>query len=578
MNIQTYSLSERNSFVEINLNPELELKKIELKQFNLGEHIDKVSIYADVKQKRQKNKSVMMPFSSEENILSFLRSLTEKINEGANKVSINLHSNTSTFAEITVQFHFGQEKLDLKPLFKDFQNHIESPLNTRIIFSAPFGHGKTTFLNTFFEEQENEHYEIFRVFPVNYSVSSNEDIFRYVKTDILFQLLTKDIEFEKSSIDKRRATEELLYLEPKKMMKSLLKIFSSLNSTVVDITAVINNLSKISSDIEQYQALNSKDERKSAMDFIKTIYDKEGSLFEDNFYTQLIRGLIEQIAIKGQETVLIIEDLDRIDPEHIFRILNVISAHYDTYHLGNDLEVHNRFGFDKIILVCDSKNIQNIFHHKYGEKTDFNGYFNKYYSSKPFEFDNSALVKIDFLKQLSEKYKYYSRSSSFQFYLFILGILVENQALSIREIQKLYQIGYSETYSLSKTTSRFRNAEISISCLMNLGLSIGLEKLKAKLSLIKQNYLPLSLSQFQHWTAQLLAMESYFDGSISQNWLIPYKNGSYTFDQNADLIIQRLINTDTGEEIHLITDDFFEYLIRSIDLINPYLKLDKTRK
>ena len=32
---------------------------------------------------------------------------------------------------------------------------------------------------------------------------------------------------------------------------------------------------------------------------------------------------------KAKKPVLIIEDLDRLDPKHLFRILNVVSAHID---------------------------------------------------------------------------------------------------------------------------------------------------------------------------------------------------------------------------------------------------------
>ena len=45
--------------------------------------------------------------------------------------------------------------------------------------------GKTTFLEQFFgkENQENltNKYQVFRIFPVNYSISTNEDIIQYIK-------------------------------------------------------------------------------------------------------------------------------------------------------------------------------------------------------------------------------------------------------------------------------------------------------------------------------------------------------------------------------------------------------------
>ena len=63
-----------------------------------------------------------------------------------------------------------------------------------------------------------------------------------------------------------------------------------------------------------------------------------GCIYEEDGYTKLIRMAIEWISqdhsLNGEERkakkpVLIIEDLDRLDPKHLFRILNVVSAHIE---------------------------------------------------------------------------------------------------------------------------------------------------------------------------------------------------------------------------------------------------------
>lgn len=65
--------------------------------------------------------------------------------------------------------------------------------------------------------------------------------------------------------------------------------------------------------------------------------------------------------------MLVVEDLDRIDPAHLFRILNVFSAHIDyCYKYGNKAEdsiAGNKFGLDNIVLVCDFSNIRKLFRH-----------------------------------------------------------------------------------------------------------------------------------------------------------------------------------------------------------------------
>jgi hypothetical protein len=53
----------------------------------------------------------------------------------------------------------------------------------------------------------------------------------------------------------------------------------------------------------------------------------------------------------------------------------------------------DRYGFDRVIFVCDISNIQSIFHHKYGLETDFNGYIDKFYSKAIFEFSNQDTIE-----------------------------------------------------------------------------------------------------------------------------------------------------------------------------------------
>lgn len=83
---------------------------------------------------------------------------------------------------------------------KQFIEHLGIENNNRIIFSGAFGTGKTYFLEKFFKDHES--YEAIHLFPVNYSVASNEDIFELIKYDILFKLLEEGMNFEKVKIDK----------------------------------------------------------------------------------------------------------------------------------------------------------------------------------------------------------------------------------------------------------------------------------------------------------------------------------------------------------------------------------------
>ena len=64
-----------------------------------------------------------------------------------------------------------------------FRNHLD--ITPRVIFSAKFGDGKTTSLEEMRKHEIMKDYDIFSIHPVNYSVASNEDVFEYIKRDIL---------------------------------------------------------------------------------------------------------------------------------------------------------------------------------------------------------------------------------------------------------------------------------------------------------------------------------------------------------------------------------------------------------
>lgn len=332
---------------------------------------------------------------------------------------------------------------------KDFSTHLEDFKNQKILFSAPFGEGKSTFLNYFFKQHE-DNYEVFKVFPVNYSVASNEDIFRYIKADILFQLMGKDVEFKKEEFSTELASQQYVVSNFGQIAKSLLKAGLSISSKTEGIVKAINEIEKLIGGFETFKSEVEQDDESEALKYIKELYEKEGSLFEDNFYTQLIRELVEQIKSKSKsekETVLIIDDLDRMDPDHIFRILNVISAHCDTYNIQGE-EFHNKFGFDKIIVVCDINNIRNIFEHRYGKKVDFEGYIDKFYSSKIFDFDCKFAVR-GLIEELKKSIKQNEKVDS----LDLLNMFNEGGLLSMRQAIKIknefnFQGLNKEVYSL----------------------------------------------------------------------------------------------------------------------------------
>ncbi|MBD0366733.1 MAG: NTPase KAP, partial [Flavisolibacter sp.] len=284
----------------------------------------------------------------------------------------------------------------IKALFdfpsKKFIEHLEFPDNTRILFSGKFGIGKTIFLKHFFQEDtQNEvfkkgKYNSYHIYPVNYSIASNEDIFRYIKYDVITSMVLKDIKIEEKDFS-------YLNTLPDFAKKNLLKIFANLIYMVPkigkDVFESFQKLNELKEAFYQYHKEVTKAEGDLLIGFLEQIEMEEGSIYKGDVITKLISSvLIRQREETKKDNVLIIDDLDRIDPEHIFRILNVFAAHLDA-----PAGLPNKLGFDKVIIVCDINNIKYIFRAKYGQQTDFSGYIDKFFSNEVFYFDNREILQ-----------------------------------------------------------------------------------------------------------------------------------------------------------------------------------------
>lgn len=314
--------------------------------------------------------------------------LNEKL-KGVNY--IELYFKKEEIGELQIELSYTTKNLNVAIDFREFREHFEESNNAKILFSAPFGQGKTTFLEEFFKEEikNQKKYEVFHLFPVNYSVATNEDIFRLIKTEILVKLLKNDsIEFQKEKFKYLETLPHFALKNAHKILAPFLKAIPAVGESAFGVYEKLEELTQ--SYFVEHDKLQ-KDDRKTAEEFIQEAYEDEGSIFEDNFYSKLIRQLVQQIRDQGKETVLIIDDTDRMDPDHIFRILNVFAAHFDAPEYSkND---SNKFGFDKIIIVCDYDNLHRIFCHRFGPLADFAGYIDKFFSNHIFRYNNAEAIK-----------------------------------------------------------------------------------------------------------------------------------------------------------------------------------------
>lgn len=287
------------------------------------------------------------------------------------------------------------DKIDISGNLNNFAQYLEK--TDRIILSAKFGDGKTYLLNELRKDEAmQDKYEFFTIYPVNYSVAKNEDVFEYIKRDIIVQLHKKKL-FENIDLN---------------------TLFGSV-FTLNDLTSVVPFLLSLvplgelcNEGYSKFLEIKKKyDEKKHIVDkYLSQFANTAGCIHEEDGYTKLIKKAIKWISQdhslngkvkKAKKPVLIIEDLDRLDPKHLFRILNVVSAHIDDSKQPNN--VGNKFGFNNIVLVMDYDVTKHIFHHFYGEQACYEGYMSKFLSREPFRYSIKYTLIRAFEAQLGEK-------------------------------------------------------------------------------------------------------------------------------------------------------------------------------
>ncbi|AYL95286.1 P-loop NTPase fold protein [Mucilaginibacter celer] len=341
-----------------------------------------------------------------------------------------------------------------------FDTHINESFNDRILFSGPFGAGKSTFIKNYFESREE--FVVLKLYPVHYSIAGNQDVFELIKYDLIYELLRsygKDVRLNSEQYSMLLIS-QMFWMHQLKLstpLKLMLKAKEALSpGEPVSGTDILDDLGKIAGEFKDYRAAVSPDELKQLNHFVGTFKRKSGHIHESDEITDLITSMLERVVeaksktVMGKEvkSVLLIDDLDRLDPEHVFRLFNIFSAHYD------ELTDTNKFGFDKIIFVCDVNNVRQMFSHRYGISAEFNGYIDKFYSSGIFRFNMKQYLKDSLknifhdkqalreysdgklAKEFTEKYSLSSRDGFFDFMSYIFERLIDKNLIQIRNFQR----------------------------------------------------------------------------------------------------------------------------------------------
>lgn len=318
---------------------------------------------------------------------------------------------------------------------KRFNEHINIKGNNNIFFSGVFGSGKTYFLEKFFNE--NPQYECYIISPVKYSISPSDNIFSYIKYDIGITLFSKDISFDKTDYSLTQTSGLYYQNNYLEFLDHLLYVGSRVDQELNLIEKFVSYFKKIFKKLTVYNKDINIDDKKELHKFLFSLTTQRNSLYEEDLITQMIS---HYIGLNDKEKVLIIDDLDRLDPDHIFRLLNVFSS-----HLEIEKSEINKLGFTKLILVGDLNNIRRIYHHRFGQDVDFEGYFDKFYSTEIFYLNNlsSTLDTMsDILKEILPGDKQNPSDPFYRIIEFILLELLHNTKFNLRSLLNLVNVDY----------------------------------------------------------------------------------------------------------------------------------------
>lgn len=298
------------------------------------------------------------------------------------------------------------DKIDINDYLIAFKKHLR--FNERTILSAKYGDGKTYFINQF-KKRYQKGYEFITLYPVNYQVADNKEIFEYIKRDILIQMVMKNMIDSDCHISEAHYLQYYLMNNHFTLLQDIIQILPALgigNEGLVwtSLMAGFKGLAFLNDQKNKYdqfkKEIESKTDIELAESFCDSFSNEKGGYYELDMISEIIIQSIKKFK-KGshKRLVLIIEDMDRLDPAHLFRILNIFSAHLDRYNIYKntksltDYVLTNKFGFDNIITVFDYDNTKKIFAHFYGENANFEGYINKFTTGYVFHYSIDEIAK-----------------------------------------------------------------------------------------------------------------------------------------------------------------------------------------
>lgn len=270
-------------------------------------------------------------------------------------------------------------EIEITRELEEFQRVFEA--NDRMIFSAPFGSGKSYFMDRFAKSCSRDYY-FFTLYPVNYVISPTDSIMEYVKRDIVFQLVEQGLVFERLDV-KAILTDMAKDLDLTELL-SFLALIPAAQPVVKGFFKAGTGIKPFNSFANNYQ---------SSSKYISS-FSSSGTPYDNDAITCFIKKSFENLRkLDKRKIVLVIEDMDRIDPGHLFTILNIFGAHVDRHYVNPQAVEPNKFGFDKMVIIMDYNSVSGMFKHRYGDSANFAGYMGKFVTTSPYRYSiyNKAL-------------------------------------------------------------------------------------------------------------------------------------------------------------------------------------------
>lgn len=427
-------------------------------------------------------------------------------------------------------------KIEHKELYDNFYRHILIEENSRVLFTAPYGFGKSTFLKDFFNNYNKEFIPIY-LNPVSYSTAENKDVFELIKYDLLLALITNYSEFIDLTTDnftfllasQTFAIQKFNSLNLSTFISGIISSYELIGKTP---SPILSQLLEHIEEIKQFQEDAKSDEGEIIKKYLLGSENSKGSHIEKDSISILISDLLERLVERKKnekierknnlETILVIDDLDRLDPEHIFRLFNVFSSHYN--YINNE----NKFGFSKIIFVCDIMNIRNIFISKYGPEADFSGYMDKFYSCEIFHFDNTFLIKkslsaiinaTPYLESgLTENYSIHNRTRLYSVFEWIIFSFLETKLLNLRTIMATTYIPFqSYSFHFGDDTRQLNSEECGILLIFEV-----LKQFFGTINLVQLNLKRLMLKELLYPTYESDGYKRISTEKHLVNFLLPF--------------------------------------------------------